>query len=81
MPAKSMTELLQPPSSLQTPRMGAQPRTASELKPQPGPQRAEQAVTSPYLGVMGAENTGVVGAAHHDLVWVLLGWVGGTGAV
>lgn len=30
---------------------------------------------------MRAENTGVIGAAHHDLVRVLLGRVGGTGAV
>lgn len=43
--------------------------------------RTAKAVVSPYLGVMGAENTGVIGAAHHDLVWVFLGGVGGTGAI
>lgn len=43
--------------------------------------QAGKAAASPYLGVVGAENAGVVGAAHHDLVRVLLGGVGGTGAV
>lgn len=43
--------------------------------------RTGKVVVSPYLGVMGAENTGVVGAAHHDLMWVLLGGGGGTGAI